>query len=203
MISAKKCQAKLEGNNRCPYLLLFMNERIFHDEIEKLRRSERIERSEIERVIDLSSEGIEAGSVLDVGTGTALFAEHFVRRGFKVCGIDINPKMIAAARRYVPQGEFKISGAEAIPYRDQSFDIVFFGYVLHEVDDYLKALKEARRVCRKRVSILEWRYEQQEFGPPIEHRLKPEKVISWAKQAGFSSIETTQLTHLVLYRLVI
>lgn len=116
-----------------------MNERIFHDEIEKLRQPERIERSEIERVIDLSSEGIEAGSVLDVGTGTALFAEHFVKRGFKVCGIDINPKMIEAARQYVPQGEFKISGAEAIPYPDQSFDLVFFGYVLHEADDYLRA----------------------------------------------------------------
>jgi len=178
-----------------------MNERVFHDDIEKLRRPERIERSEIERVLDLSLQGIEAGSVLDVGTGMALFAEHFVRRGCKVCGIDINPKMIENAKRYVPQAEFKISGAETIPYPDGAFDLVFFGYVLHEVDDYLKALKEARRVCRKRVSVLEWQYKQEEFGPPIEHRLKPEKVISLARQAGFSSIETTQLTYLILYRL--
>jgi ubiquinone/menaquinone biosynthesis C-methylase UbiE len=180
-----------------------MNERIFHDDIEKLRRPERIERCEIERVIDLSLEGIGTGSVLDVGTGTALFAEHFVKRGCKVCGIDINPKMMEAAERYVPQGEFKISKAEAIPYPDGYFDVVFFGNVLHEVDDYLKALKEARRVCRKRVSILEWPYKQEESGPPIEHRLKPEKVISLAKRAGFSKIEKMQLTVLILYRLEI
>jgi ubiquinone/menaquinone biosynthesis C-methylase UbiE len=178
-----------------------MNERVFHDEVGKLRGQQRIERSEIERVMELCLEGIEGESVLDVGTGTALFAEHFIKKGCRVCGIDINPKMIENARRYVPQAEFKIARAETTGYPDKSFDLVFFGYVLHEVDDYLKALKEAWRVCRKRVSILEWRYEQQEFGPPIEHRLKPEQVISWAKEAGFSSIETTQLAYLVLYRL--
>jgi len=180
-----------------------MNERVFHDEIERLRRPERIERSEIEHVINLSLEGIEAKNVLDVGTGTALFAEHFAKRSLSVCGIDINPKMIEAAGKYVPQAEFKIAGTEAIPYPNGAFDLVFFGYVLHEVDDYLKAIKEARRVCLKRVCVLEWQYKQQEFGPPIAHRLKPEQIISWAEQAGFSSSEIIQLTNLVLYRLEI
>ena len=50
--------------------------------------------SEIERVIDLSLEGIEVENVLDVGTGTALFAESFLRKNLKVSGIDINPEMI-------------------------------------------------------------------------------------------------------------
>jgi ubiquinone/menaquinone biosynthesis C-methylase UbiE len=180
---------------------LTMNERVFSGDIERLRRPERIERCEIERVIVLSLEGIDAGNVLDIGTGSALFAEYFYKNGLKVSGIDINPDMIDAAKRHVPQGEFRVSDAQNIPYPDRYFDLVFMGCLLHEVDDYLQTLREARRVCCKRVSILEWRYEKQEFGPPLEHRLKPDKVISLAKQAGFKNIETMQLTDLVLYHL--
>jgi ubiquinone/menaquinone biosynthesis C-methylase UbiE len=180
---------------------LTMNERVFSGNIERLRRPERIERLEIERVTDLSLEGIEVNNVLDIGTGTALFAEYFFKKGMKVSGIDINPEMINAAKRHVPNGEFKVSNAQSIPYPDQSFDLVFLGCLLHEVDSYVESLREAKRVCCKRVSILEWRYEKQEFGPPLEQRLKPDKVISLAKQAGFKNIETIQLTDLVLYRL--
>jgi len=178
-----------------------MNERVFSGDVERLRRPERIERLEIERVIVLSLEGIEAENVLDVGTGSALFAEHFYKKDLKVSGIDINPDMIDAAKLHVPQGEFRVSDVQTIPYPDRTFDLVFLGCLLHEVDSYVETLREAKRVCCKRVCVLEWRYEKQEFGPPLEHRLKTDKVISLVKQAGFKNIETIQLTDLVLYRL--
>ncbi len=180
-----------------------MNERIFNKDIENLREPERVERSEIERVIELCLEAVKIESVLDVGTGTGLFAEYFDQAGLKVCGIDINPKMIETAKEFVPRGEFKIAKAEEIPYPEKSFDLVFFGYVLHELEDYLKALKEAKRVCRKRVCILEWQHVKEDFGPPIEHRLKANQIISWSKQAGFSNVEEIKLTHLLLFRLEI
>ena len=180
-----------------------MNERTFHGDIERLRRPERIERFEIDRVIDLSLEGIDANNVLDVGTGSALFAEHFCKKGLKVSGIDINPDMIEAAKLHVPKGEFRVSDAQTIPYSDQSFDLVFLGCLLHEVDSYVETLREANRVCLKRVCVLEWQYRQQEFGPPLEHRLKSDDVVSFAKKAGLRNAELFQLTDLILYRLAI
>jgi ribosomal protein L11 methylase PrmA len=63
----------------------------------------RVEFLEVERVIDLCLEAFAARSVLDVGTGTGLFAEGFAARGLKVAGIDANPAMVEAARRYVSQ----------------------------------------------------------------------------------------------------
>ncbi len=166
-----------------------MNERTFHGDIERLRRPERIERLEIERVTNLSLEGVVANNVLDVGTGTALFAEAFLRKGLKVAGTDLNPEMIEAAKHHVPQGEFKIADAQTIPYPDRSFDLVFMGCLLHEVDNYIQTLEETKRVCRKRVCVLEWQYRQQEFGPPLVHRLKSDDVIAFAEKAGFRSIE--------------
>ncbi len=89
---------------------------------------------------------------------------------------------------------------ERIPSKDKSFDLVFLGHVLHESDDIIKALSESKRVASQRVCILEWPYKQEENGPPLEHRLKTEEILTAAKQVGFSSVETIQLQHMVFLR---
>jgi hypothetical protein len=74
---------------------------------------------------------------------------------------------------------------------------------LHESDEPLKVLQEARRVSRQRICILEWPYQEGEFGPPLAHRLNPTKIAEIARQAGFTHLESIPLTHLVLYRLAV
>lgn len=176
-----------------------MNERRFNGKVERLRSAERLSRMEVNKAIDLCLDGIEVSNVLDIGTGSGLFAEGFYNRGLKVWGVDVNPEMVEAAKSYVPNGEFTVSTAEDIPFEDKSFDLVFLGHVLHEVDDYLQTLKQTRRVSKKRVCIFEWQYKQQEFGPPLHHRLKPDEVLLYANQAGFTDCWTIELGHMLLY----
>ncbi len=147
-----------------------MHEKRFDGGIEKLRAPERVARLEVERVVNLCLEGVNIESVLDVGTGSGLFAEAFFRRGLMVTGIDANPDMLPAARYYVPQGDFRQAEAEALPFAEASFDLVFLGLLLHESDTPLKVLQETRRVSQGRVCILEWPYIEAEFGPPLAHR---------------------------------
>ena len=181
------------------------HERRFSGAIDRLRSPRRMELLQVSRVVDECITGIEAEvkSVLDVGTGNGVFAEAFAARGLQVTGIDANAEMILAAQRFVAAGQFRQAPAEAIPFPDASFDLVFLGHVLHETDDAVKALQEARRVARTRVMILEWPYRDEEGGPPLAHRLKPEQVAALAQQAGWQDIETIALTHMVLYRLPI
>ena len=73
------------------------------EQVERLRTPERVARLEVERVIDLALSGLAARSVLDVGIGSALFSEAFYRRGLSVVGIDANPRMLQAARGFVPE----------------------------------------------------------------------------------------------------
>ncbi len=178
-----------------------MHEKRFKGDIDRLRSPERVERLEVERVTDLFLENGTTGSVLDVGTGTGLFAEAFSRRGLEVTGVDANPEMLIAARRYVPNGDFREGTAEALPYQDGSFDFVFLGLVLHESDEPLKSLMEARRVARKRVGILEWPYQEGVFGPPLAHRLNPEDLANLFRKAGFQKWKATGLSNTVFYRL--
>jgi ubiquinone/menaquinone biosynthesis C-methylase UbiE len=177
-----------------------MHERRFSREIERLRDPERVARLEVQRVVDLSLEKM-AGvrTVLDVGTGSGLFAENFSAHGLAVTGIDARPEMLPAARQFVPSGTFQEGVAETLPFEDGAFDLVFMGLLLHETDDAQAALSEARRVASKRVAILEWPDEEQSFGPPREHRLSNDKITSLAKQAGFKEVGHIRLEHLTLY----
>lgn len=179
------------------------HEKRYHGGPERLRSPERVARLEVERVVTLSLEGIPAASVLDVGTGTGLFAEAFAAKGLTVAGIDPNGELLALAARLVPGAEFREGTAEAIPFGDGAFDIAFLGHVLHETDDPAAALEEARRVSTGRVVVLEWPYIKEEQGPPIEHRLKEETIVALAEQAGLGRVDRVRLARTDLYRMSI
>jgi ubiquinone/menaquinone biosynthesis C-methylase UbiE len=111
--------------------------------------------------------------------------------------------MVGEAKRLLPEGNFRVGSAEKIPYENGSFDLVFLGHVLHEADDPVAALREARRVMRQRVAILEWPYCDEPHGPPLAHRLSPATVGDLAARAGFQSVEALQLEHMDFYRLTL
>jgi SAM-dependent methyltransferase len=168
--------------------------------VERLRRPERLAILEVDKVATLALQGLLARTVLDVGTGSGIFAEAFAARKLAVTGIDIQEEMLAAARTHVPKAKFRIASSDELPFSDASFDLVFMGVMLHENDDPLKALREAWRVCALRTAVLEWPdAEQRKIGPPRADRLKSEDVFGFAEAAGFARWTAIRLEHLVLY----
>ncbi len=177
------------------------NDRRYSGEIERLRSPQRLALMEVERVVGLALEGIAAKSALDVGTGSGLFAEAFAAQGLTVAGADVREDMLDVARQFVPDGVFRQGRMEALPFGAGEYDLVFLGHVLHEADDLVVALREARRTARLRVVVLEWPHAVQDYGPPLDHRLKPEQVAAAALEAGLPQFERIDLAQLVLYRL--
>ncbi|RME80799.1 MAG: class I SAM-dependent methyltransferase [Caldilineae bacterium] len=178
-----------------------MNEKRFHGSPDFLRNPERLARLEVDRVVTLALEGLPVRRVLDVGTGSGVFAEAFARHGLKVVGVDISEEMLAAARRLVPGVDFQQAAMEDLPFPDASFDLVFLGHALHETDDLPGTLAKLARCARQRVAALEWPYRDEPMGPPLAHRLRPEQVTAAAEGLGFARIETLPLSQMVLYRL--
>jgi len=173
-------------------------DKIFRD-IERLRDPRRLALLETERAVSLSLQGHQINRVLDIGTGSGVFAEVFVRLGLKVTGIDFQEPMLESARRFVPKAHFQIADSKALPFGDDSFDLCFLGLVLHEAGRPLRTLQEARRVCKMRTAVLEWSYVEQNFGPPLKDRLNSDEVLRMGNSSGFSQIKMIPLEHLVLY----
>jgi ubiquinone/menaquinone biosynthesis C-methylase UbiE len=179
-----------------------MHEKRFDGDADRLRSPERIKRLEIDRVVDICLSG-GLSSVLDVGTGTGLFAEIFSRHGLNVAGVDASSEMIDAALKHVPNADMRVGTAEKLPFEDKSYDLVFLGFVFHETDEPARAVAEALRVARRRVAILEWPFRFQETGPPLVHRVSL-KLMKILLDMVFSDPNRSFGTHsfpdVVLYR---
>ena len=171
----------------------------FEEKITKLRRSDRIADLEVERVVDFIQLAQPNGKLLDIGTGSALFAESFFQRGYTVTGVDPDPDMVMASCHYLPQVYFLIAAAEHLPYAAKTFDISFMGMVLHEIQQPVTALTEAERVTRIAVAVLEWPPPKDSDPPPPAPRLAPVDIENMARKVGFSDLEIHPLNKMILY----
>jgi ubiquinone/menaquinone biosynthesis C-methylase UbiE len=176
------------------------DDKVFRD-IEQLRDPKRIALLETERVASLCLQGQKMEKVLDIGTGSGIFAEAFARYGLNVTGIDLQVPMVKAARRFVPQAHFLVAASENLPFADDSFDLCFLGFVLHEASRPLRTLQEAHRVCGFRTAVMEWPFAEQDYGPPLKDRLRSDEVFRMGNSSGFSRIEMVPLEHLILFLL--
>lgn len=93
---------------------------------------------------------LEGKSVLDVGSGNGYFAQHFIH-DCDLTALDLSENQL----QFNPATNKKIGSAYALPFADNTFDIVFASNLLHHLEQPAAALKEMRRVSRKYVVINE------------------------------------------------
>ena len=88
--------------------------------------------------------------VLEIGVGLGTDFVRFARAGAKVTGIDLTEAAAALVRRRLEleglSGDVRAADAEALPFADGSFDLVYSWGVLHHTPDTERALAEVRRV---------------------------------------------------------
>ncbi|MDW6058954.1 methyltransferase domain-containing protein [Streptomyces sp. FXJ1.4098] len=156
--------------------------------------------------------------ILDIGCGpgtiTADLAE-LVPQG-EVIGVDTAPGVLeqarsVAAERGVPNAHFAVGDVHNLDYPDDSFCVVHAHQVLQHLGDPVAALREMRRVCKpggivavrdSDYSAMTWypavpglddwaalyqRVARANGGEPDAGR----RLLSWARQAGFTDITAT------------
>ena len=119
--------------------------------------------------------GIARGQrVLDVACGTGVVAREAAGRVGErgaVVGVDLNPAMLAVARRLRPDIDWRAADAAALPFGDATFDAVLCQAALMFFPDVVGALREMARVVKPTgtVAVQVWgRLEAQPgYGPLV------------------------------------
>ena len=106
--------------------------------------------------------GMKAGDrVLDVCCGTGEQALHYATKGINATGIDTDPRMIEVAgrkrrKRGLGNVSFQLADAQALPFKDDSFDYASVSLALHEKERPARdrVISEMKRVVKAECALV-------------------------------------------------
>ncbi|MCJ7655637.1 MAG: class I SAM-dependent methyltransferase [Dehalococcoidia bacterium] len=95
--------------------------------------------------------------VLEVGCGAGSDLLRFAKAGALITGVDLSPRSASLAktrlRLYNCAGSVLVADAEQLPFKTDSFDLVYSWGVLHHTPDTERAIKEVHRLTKPGGSI--------------------------------------------------
>ena len=90
--------------------------------------------------------------VLEIGVGLGADHQRFAEAGAELSGIDLTPRAVEHTRRRLElfglTSDLRVGNAEALPFPDASFDLVYSWGVIHHSPDTPAAAREILRVLR-------------------------------------------------------
>src|SRR5262245_49120182 len=102
-------------------------------------------------LVDFS--GFRGQRLLEVGCGIGTDLVRFASGGARVTGVDLSQTAIDLARTNLSvhgatAEELRVANAEALPYGDHTFDVVYGHGVIQYTDDPARLVRECARVLR-------------------------------------------------------
>ena len=121
--------------------------------------------------------------VLDVGCAKGFLVSDMVDAGLNACGIDVSHYAVVDAPYPAAAPRLRLGSADALPFSDQSFDLVLSINTLHNLPraGVIKALQEIKRVSRRGMFI-----QVDSYRTPTEKALFEEWVLT-AQFHGYPS----------------
>ncbi len=104
-------------------------------------------------VVEMPLADLRGKTALEIGSGAGAHSALFASHGASVVAADITPERVMATARklaLVANGEGRAyqADAENLPFRDDSFDIVYSNGVLHHSEDTERCIEEVHRLLK-------------------------------------------------------
>jgi SAM-dependent methyltransferase len=103
----------------------------------------------------LSAAGITGGVVVDLGSGSGIFARAMTNAGFDVIGVDISADMVAIAREHAPAATFTIGSLHDFPLPHGVVAVTALGEVCNYATDARAGLDALRMLASRAADALE------------------------------------------------
>jgi len=150
--------------------------------------------------------GLNEGDIfIDIGSGNGFFSlpgAEIVGGSGKVYSVDVEIDMLLDLKHRAQQAGLT-DRIEICKSQDndanlhQNADFMLFAYLFHEVekkdkflDNYFKFLKKGSKVV-----FIEWDPDKREEGPPLEHRIKREQLVSMLEKRDIKNIKIKNIDY--------
>ncbi|MFA9377617.1 MAG: class I SAM-dependent methyltransferase [Lachnotalea sp.] len=152
----------------------------------------------------LSEIGLKAGDKFaDIGCGIGYFsvpAAKVIGDEGKVYALDVEPQMIEALEEKIIENNLSniqtiLSEGFDFKLESESSSYAFMCTVLHEIEDKIKMINEAKRILVKegKIVIIEWVKRESDWGPPTSHRVDSSEVAELFAECGFHDTTVVEL----------
>jgi len=118
----------------------------FYEEIRyKKHYSKQWHDKNLNRMINLiNADKLKKGKILDNGCGTGILGDFLPTHN--ITGSDISREMVAKAKRKLSTAI--VADSEALPFSNDTFDVIFARSLLHHLPDPEKGIYEAYRIIK-------------------------------------------------------
>ena len=158
--------------------------------------------------LTLEKLGYEKGDVIaDIGCGISLFTMHAVKQGCehaKIYEVDASDEMLDEVEKQARVAGFKniiLVKSEEYDFKlgDEAVGFVLIYAVLHKIDDKIRFMKEAARICRKggKIVVIEFNESYTDYGPPLDRRITRQQVYTQLVEAGFRYAIGTDISRIL------
>jgi len=140
-------------------------------------------------------------SILEIGSGEeGYFVKEVLKLTDKIVASDVSNDILNELRKNV-NVETKVCRAENLPFADDSFDVVFSRWVIQEIKDLEKAIKEMCRVAKNNIIVVlpseggdETKMLEIKFPDKFEDRKRRiMNIKKWVSECGFKVKEKREL----------
>ena len=159
----------------------------------------------VEQSISKLTSDLPHGDFLDMGTGTGQILTALAPGFDRAVGIDLAPEMLTIARgrlddANIANAQVRRADLFALPFDEESFDVITAHQVLHYLDRPAAAIREAARVLRPggRLIVADFApHDLDELRDVHAHRrlgFAPEEIQSALTEAGLNTGEVIRLS---------
>lgn len=141
-------------------------------------------------------------TLLDIGTGTGYFAipalDKVTAKG-RVIGTDLSADMLVVFRQklaVIPNNlELLQTDGDRIKLPDNSANKILLAFLFHEIHKRPAFIAEMKRLMKDcgELTVVDWSLDNSEMGPPQNHRIGQNELISIFREEGFTLLENIKL----------
>jgi len=172
-----------------------MNDKVFAaSKWERLVSEERQERQSVDKFLKIA-EPKRDEVWADIGCGPGYFTLPIAKKVKKVLAVDVNEQMLnicksRAADMNLENISYIKTDGKSFNIKTAAVDRILLVNTYHELPDDSKINSELNRILKNGglLFVIDWRYEEMDFGPPLEHRIPEKTLIAELKSAGFSFV---------------
>lgn len=169
-----------------------------HEKLVKIfESSERDSWQKPDEVIKFLGE-VKGKIIVDVGSGSGYFSFRLVKAGAKVIAADIDPEFLKVIEKKRKEYDIDHDDLKTVRINEDnlnidagSADIIFLVNVYHHISDRVNYFSSVNSTLKEdgKIVIVDFYKKKLPVGPPKNHKISKEVVLTEMKEAGYKNIE--------------